>query len=91
MWKDIVQSDRPQITIWLMRIACWITKATNTHAECVILVAFLPHQWLHEHASMLRYTYIACLGGHYFLRIIDKRRLEKFTWKYLELHQNCNN
>jgi hypothetical protein len=23
--------DRPQMTIWCMRIARWITKATNTH------------------------------------------------------------
>ena len=25
--------DRPQITIWRMRIACWITKATHTHTH----------------------------------------------------------
>jgi hypothetical protein len=24
-----------------MRFACWITKATNTHSECVIRIAFL--------------------------------------------------
>jgi len=79
MWKAIVQPDRPQMTIWRMRIACWITKPTNTHSECVILITLLPHQWLHEHASMLCYTYLACIVGHYFLRIVDKRRLEKFT------------
>jgi hypothetical protein len=26
--------------IWRMRIACWITKAANTHSEYVILNAF---------------------------------------------------
>ena len=31
IWKNIVQPDRPQVTIWRMRIACWIPKATNTH------------------------------------------------------------
>ena len=31
IWKNIVQPDRPQMTIWLMRIACWIPRATNTH------------------------------------------------------------
>jgi len=31
MWKNMVQSDKPQMTIWRMRIACWIPKATNTH------------------------------------------------------------
>ena len=31
MWKNIVQPDRPQkMTMWRMRIACWITKATDT-------------------------------------------------------------
>jgi hypothetical protein len=32
-----------------------------SHSGCVILVAFPQQQWLHERASMLRYTYIACL------------------------------
>jgi hypothetical protein len=43
-----------------MRIACWLTKATDTHSEYVTLIAFLLQQWLHEHASLLRCTYIAC-------------------------------
>jgi hypothetical protein len=37
----MVQPDRPQMTIRRMRIAYWITKATNTHAKYVILIAFL--------------------------------------------------
>ena len=39
-----------------MRIACWIPKATNTHSQYVILIAFPLQQWLHERASVLRYT-----------------------------------
>jgi hypothetical protein len=39
-----------------MRIACWISKATNAHLEYVILFAFPQQQWLHERASMLRYS-----------------------------------
>ena len=61
MWKNNVESNRPQMTIWRMRTACWIHKATNTRTGCVILVAFPLQQWLHECTSMLRYTYIACL------------------------------
>jgi len=49
------------MTIWRKRIACWIPKAKNTHSEYVIRFAFPLQQWLHERASMLRYTYIACL------------------------------
>ena len=57
----MVEPDRSQTTIWRMRIACWIRNATNTHSEYVILTAFAQQKWLHEHASVLRHTYIACL------------------------------
>jgi hypothetical protein len=61
MWKNTVERGSPQVTIWRMHTACWILKATDTHSEYVILTAFPVQQWLHEGASMLRYTYIACL------------------------------
>jgi len=38
-----------------MRIAYWIPKATSTHLEYVILIAFLLPQWLQERSSMLYY------------------------------------
>ena len=57
MWKNVVEQGRPQVTIWCMRIACWIPKATNTHTQ----VTFPLQQWLHERTSLLRYTYIAYL------------------------------
>ena len=60
-WKNIVDRGRPQITIWHMRIACWIPKATNTLSEYVTRIASPLQQWLHERVLMLRYTYIACL------------------------------
>jgi hypothetical protein len=37
-----------------MRIACWITKARDTRAEYVILIAFPRQQWLRERPSVLR-------------------------------------
>ena len=37
MWKNIVGPSRSQMTIWRMRIASRIPKATNTHSECTIL------------------------------------------------------
>jgi len=37
-----------------MRISCWITKATHTYSEYVVLIAFPLQQWLHERASLLR-------------------------------------
>ena len=47
--------------IWHICIACWITKATNAHSEYVILFASSLQQWLHEHSSVLHYTYITRL------------------------------
>ena len=37
MWKNIVERGMPQMTIWRMRIACWIPKATNTYTHFVQL------------------------------------------------------
>jgi hypothetical protein len=34
MWKNTVERGRPQITIWRMRIACWISKVINTLRLC---------------------------------------------------------
>ena len=42
------------MTVWLMRIECWIIMAIDTHSECVINIAFPQQQWFHEGASMLR-------------------------------------
>jgi len=39
-WKNTVLPARPQVTIWRTRIACRITKGTNTHSEYVTLLAF---------------------------------------------------
>jgi len=39
MWKNIVQNDKPQMTIWGMRIAFWIPMAAKSPSEYVILIA----------------------------------------------------
>jgi hypothetical protein len=57
----MVGPDRPQLTMWRMRIVFWVPKATNIHSENVTLFDFPVQQWLHESASVLRYTYNACL------------------------------
>jgi len=61
MGKNIAEPDRSQITVWRMAITCCITKATNTHLEYAILMAFPPQQCLHERASLLSFMYITCL------------------------------
>ena len=61
MWKNIVQPDRQQMTIWRMRISCWITEATDIHQQCV------KHQF--STAKMVKRTchnvtlHVRCLSG----------------------------
>jgi hypothetical protein len=38
--------------MWRMLIAYRLTKATDTHSECLGLIAFARQQWLHERAPM---------------------------------------
>ena len=61
MWQNMVEPDRPQMTIRRMRFACWVTKATDTHSEYIILIAFPLQQWLRERASIL-HLYVYCLS-----------------------------
>jgi len=59
-----------------MRVACWISKAINTHSEYVIFVVFPLQQWMNERVSVLSYTYIACLVNiHFVCKFSNVRRL----------------
>ena len=56
-----------------MRISCWTPKSGNTLSEYDILIDFPLQQWLHDRASMLRYTYstlpavlLTYIGGKLF-------------------------
>jgi len=44
-----------------VHFVCWISKATDTHLEYIILIAFPRKQWLGERALAFHYTYIAWL------------------------------
>ena len=50
------------MAIWRMRISCWIRKATNTHSEYVITIAFPLQHLLQESPSESRYKYVACIA-----------------------------
>ena len=45
------RQDTSDNIIRRMRFAWWIAKATQTHSEYVILIAFLRQQWLREALS----------------------------------------
>ena len=46
-WKNIIEPSRSQMTIWRMRVAFRIPKATNTHTHGICsTIPFAPQQWL---------------------------------------------
>jgi len=47
-------------TIWRMRFAFWISRATDTHSECVIIIAF-SQPWDNESDTILGFfTLVVC-------------------------------
>ena len=68
------------MTTWRMRIPYLITKATNTYSDYVIHIAFPLQQWLHERASLLRYTYIAWLVVHCPVGIPTYTKIMHSNW-----------
>jgi len=87
MWKNIVEPDMPQMTIWHMCFTCWVLKATNTHSECVILIVFPLQQLLHERASMLCYMYITCLVGS--LLYFDSKNFHNIRVSVIKIQNLC--
>jgi len=69
IWKNNVEHGRPQMTIWHICIACWISKATNTHSEYVILVAFPLQQWL-MHVSQCYVVHTLHVLSNYMVGIL---------------------
>jgi hypothetical protein len=62
IWKNTVLATETtdDNVLRSMRTACWTTKATDTHSEYVILIAFSRQQWLRERPTMLRW-HVQCL------------------------------
>jgi len=36
----MLEEDTPQMTIWRIHIACWVTKTTETHSDYVYVLLF---------------------------------------------------
>ena len=61
MWRNMVRTREASGDNVVHVFSCWLTKATNTHSQYVILIAIPLQQWLWEHALMVHYIYCACL------------------------------
>jgi len=62
-----------------MRIVCWVAKATDTHAEYVMLIVFTWQQWLRERTSVLLNAYFASFAVFHF----DPQRTQCLLLKIL--------
>ena len=72
MSKNMVQSDYSQMTIRRMRIACRIPKATDTHSEFLIPIAFPGKLRLDEAAQFYVISTLSPLLRSTFGRMILK-------------------
>jgi hypothetical protein len=80
MWKSTVEPDRPQMTIWRMRIACWITKATNT---LTIFNTYFSTTTMVARPHLIVTLYIHCLSGYTVVTLIQ-------LWPFVGLNYSNN-
>jgi hypothetical protein len=48
---SVARQAKDDSVIGRIHLACWTTRATNTHSEYVILIDFSWQQWLCERTS----------------------------------------
>jgi hypothetical protein len=48
--EEFRTDEEAQMTIWRLRVTCWIIKAKNIISDDVIFTLFLQQKWLQEHA-----------------------------------------
>ena len=79
--KTFVERGKPQKTIWRMRIACWIPKATNTHTGCVILIDFSTTTMV-VRTRLIGALYVHCLSCSWMFKSHKKRHVSCIYYKY---------
>ena len=67
--QPISLTDKLQMTILSIRFASWVTKATKTHSEYVILIVF-PLQKMVKRTRLNIVLYLRCMSGRYCNNII---------------------
>jgi hypothetical protein len=53
MWKNTVEPDRPQMTIWDKGLQTGYLRLQKRDYDYVMRIAFPWHEWLNERASIL--------------------------------------
>jgi len=68
-----------------MHFACWLTKATDTHSEYLIVIAVPLQEWLHEGTSILRYIFDICFVNFVLLKRPKGKVAFSFTAQHFEI------
>ena len=90
-WKNIVQPDRPQTTIWRMRITYRIIKATNTHTEHVIVNDFSTATMV-TRTRVIATLYVHCLSSykiHVNAQMVTKFLINNNNNTFRSIFHNC--
>ena len=64
MWKYAFEPDRPQITVWCIRTAFWIPKATHA-PRTQNMFSFPLQKWFHEPLKCFVIRALPVLSGLY--------------------------
>jgi len=81
MWKNLVEPENPLTTIWRMRIAYCIPKATDIHSEYVIIIVFSTATTV-ARTCLSNTLYVHCLSGYLqillrtFFALVDTGRFK---------------
>ena len=59
MWENMIEPDKCESIIRRMRIACWMTKATDTHSEYVTFIALPRQRGLRERSLLFPRTLLS--------------------------------
>jgi hypothetical protein len=60
MWKNVVEPERSQMTIWCMRVSRWVPKATNKRSQ-IVCYCFSTVTVVARMRLTVTLWYIACL------------------------------
>jgi hypothetical protein len=61
------------MTIWRMRFPCWVPKATDTHSEYVLIIAF-PLQQTRRNVTVC----VHCLYSLIFISVEEGTYIKRF-------------
>ena len=93
-WNNVIELERPQMTIWPMHIACWVPKATNTLLICNTSCFSVAAMIARTHLDVTIYVYcLSCLtyiviAVSIFVKILHKySRFSSIINKDLHLYK----